>query len=903
MVASVTEVKRALQATRRATVARALALANACSVKVPRALLGEKANDHPLTAAGTAAATVEQPMAAFHSEAAAHSHQPGGGKKPNMTLTTLYRGEYHPEQASQPGGQVSSGHELDGRNGSHKGAAAKNADSCMTAHQPTTVAPGQITIANQWERRVAAGGRGFTLEWCRKVDAWCRQTCSTFRRRVASEVVRSAQRLSWLHGACACGGEELAALATFGDVPDFLEILGSMGEITILVAEHFDRAGSEAQDTTEPDLQRKIEEKRDLIEGPSRMSTEIECSKMEKVQPTTRENTEGHEETAPGAGGGVLQQRSDHKGFTGPIAVDDSILDTNIANSLNARDDTGGIKSAVGPSQRPRHRKSFQQSEFLPTHREDPEEETESNDEKPEQERGLHLRPSSATTITGSDPDVIERQKGGKSPNRVTANSGEARNSGIERTRRAVAGATLRGSITLNPSSLKALLGMPPLSAFVLRAGSLEALESSPYRTSPPHAFGAQEPASDSYCTTRVRATGISRLLDQPVPTQIETVDSKSESKHRYPDVRLSEKERNGLGDVVELLILPRIRLSSPKSVVGSEPALSVRLMSSKSTSTGSGKAARGNRVACSLSRLSPCLRRFLEAPLFRWVDRDGGRRRLFSCPTVNLGATLANVQSHQGEPGREAITCTVEGTGKSTLCPGPSDNAHKACKSRDSAMPLFSVHDLSKDQQYVPNQWVEAGTPSSNIAGDGNTLVESSEVTDGLSISAVDSRRTASLDEPAANIAAGHPASSVARGSHMPVDSKRREAVLTTLTAAQGQGHGGAGPVRTILVGVARTKDLSTAPTTKHQPAFWLSKEEWARASTRFTLDRPLCHNCWGRNLRRLETNGFLWPPREYRTDMFTGQCCEPMARHVCTPVRDHKRRLDPLQSTDLGV
>lgn len=901
--ASVTEANGALQVARRATIARALALAKACSVKAPRALVGGQAAGHPLVEGGMAVATVEQDMATFHSRTAAHSHQRGGEKKPNMAPKTLYRGECHPQQASQLGGYVSSGRELDGRNGPHKGTEAKDADSCVKPHQPAVVASEQVTLAKQRERRVAGEGEEFTPEWCRSVDAWCRQACCKFRQRVASEVVRSAWRLSWLHEGSACRREELAALAAFGDIPDLLEILGSMCEITIVVAEYVDKTESEAHDASESGSQRKIKE-RDIYEGQSRTSIKTEGPKTENKKPTMLENTNGKEETTSGASEGGVQQRVDHEEFTGPIAVDDSTPERKTSYNSKTSDDNGGIKGASGLSQGPRHRKSFSQSEFLPLHCEEPGDETQSNEEKREQNRGLTLRPSFATVFSVCNTVANDRQQDRNNPNSAKANPGKGGTSGIKYTRQPVAGAALRGSITLNPSSLEALLGMSPLSAFVLQRGRIETLESFSYRMGPPHDFGAQGPTSNSHCTVHIRDTGMSRLFDQPVSTKSDTVDSKSESKPPFPEVCLSEKERNGLGAVVQYLILPRIRLSSPKSVVGSERTLSLRLVSPKGSSIGSGEAMRGDSMMRSLSRLSPCLRRFLEAPVFRWAGRDDGCRCLFSCPAVNFGAaTLAYAHSHQKESGREARTCTVKGAGESMFSRGPSEDADKTHKSHDATKLLRSRHNANKDQQCEPSQRVAQGNASSETAGNSRTLVEPSEGTDGLAIGAVDSQPRLSLRGSEASIAVGYPAPSVARVSQMFFGSKRREATMTTLEATPGQGYGAAGLMHTESVGVVPTKDLFAASTTQCRPAFWLSKEELARASAGLMLDKPLCHNCGRRSLRRLETTGLLLPPREYRADVLPGCRCESISRHTCIPVRDHKRRLHLLQSTDSGI
>jgi len=97
-------------------------------------------------------------------------------------------------------------------------------------------------------------GPGWNREWCRSVDAWCRNASARFRARQAGEVVRSARRLHWLAGCNregalgvrsrvswppipseTVGAEGWAALAAFGDVADLLEIVGSTAELVVSV--------------------------------------------------------------------------------------------------------------------------------------------------------------------------------------------------------------------------------------------------------------------------------------------------------------------------------------------------------------------------------------------------------------------------------------------------------------------------------------------------------------------------------------------------------------------------------------------------------------------------------------------------------------------------------------------
>eukprot|EP00752_Nemacystus_decipiens_P009669 g8638.t1 len=231
---SIVQLKVALKDARRATVARATALADALGVNPPRTLLARCVhNEHrdmlnrDLTAGGC--------IYGGSSEAVTAVAQ-GSGKGEGSPQRRRPRSPSQSPSAARPRAR----------------AGATN-----PGDRPPSPPPGLGSSG-------LARGMGWNREWCRLVDTWCRNASARFRSRCAGQVVGSARRLHWLAGSGRAarvrgggpggyivgnwrgsanrdrlapsetvGAEGWAALAAFGDVADLLEIVGSTGELVV----------------------------------------------------------------------------------------------------------------------------------------------------------------------------------------------------------------------------------------------------------------------------------------------------------------------------------------------------------------------------------------------------------------------------------------------------------------------------------------------------------------------------------------------------------------------------------------------------------------------------------------------------------------------------------------------
>ncbi len=272
--ASIVQLRVALKDARRATIARATALADALGVNPPKSLLSRRVpNEHrdrlavrDVTAGGCTYC----------------SSPSSGGARPRSTAVEGGRGG---SAGARPGAPYREGTSTDsvGRgcpdraDNALKCAEDKPGSTCRSGAPKPTVSHGSTQAQPVTATRARAenrgsrplsppssgdAGLGWNREWCRSVDAWCRNASARFRSRQAGKVVRSARRLHWLAGSgrdsISCkgegaagarrrvswpptpsetvGAEGWAALAAFGDVANLLEIVASTAELVVSVS-------------------------------------------------------------------------------------------------------------------------------------------------------------------------------------------------------------------------------------------------------------------------------------------------------------------------------------------------------------------------------------------------------------------------------------------------------------------------------------------------------------------------------------------------------------------------------------------------------------------------------------------------------------------------------------------
>lgn len=935
--ASVVQVRIVRDEAHRATQARACALANAVGVKIPRILLGGCAVGNKTLPPGTdgikemakskaahSAATAQShhirgkeelhtPLRSSHHHGA-RSHRPGGDKKPTITPARSQEGEANDRRQNLAGneGRASNSEYLHGGYISPQDATSKGGPR-WTAHQREAAPPRQIVRVNAQKHVNTDRLRGFTREWCKEVDIWCLQTSSRYRQKVAHEVVRSARRLAWLQGERRAGGgsEALAALAAFGDVPDLLELSASMGELTVSVEEvETKENGSGGGAGT--NAERAVESS-NIPESRCPDSLEEHPPMVDVFPPPTKKVASGGESVIRRENiVASHQSATDPAKCVDPAAFHHLVPEVTGSNRANANKVTISNKGADDLLPRlPRHQRTPRsRSEPLPVHREESEPESEStNGETNEPELELPRRPPSRATSYPSVDIQSNSKMGNTSATADKSTLGTNRYGGGTCEEKQAEGPALRGYITLNPSSLEALLGVPPLSAAVLRAGRLSVRSFSNGRTAGSssvacngkdcHEQGGKNP---SRCAKGVKATGVSQSLGQPASCETGVDNVEWPSRYPHGGIQMTERERKGLRDVVEFLVLPRISVSTHKSVVGSERTLSLRLAPpSIRTASGGTSSAAGETVACTPAGLPPGLRRFLHGPVLRWVSREGGGRCLMSCPASTTHAR--NLRRSEVEEGSLEHNCRAT-VGESSMLSAdtPTDgilasSRHKLTTTTTTTS-LRATNDSSKGRH---EYGTAARTPSTNGSTScGETCVPKPSKETWHTVSGGGNHhkprpKHGRMTLPTSS--SGKPFPSNTRESpHTAAASTRTATALTTcLPTAPPQDNIRVVSVHNVFLGVVRTMDFSD----KH-----LENNVRQRPSVGIGFDRPLCCNCGRRSLRRLETTLLVSadPGGRHHARVLQDHTHQDMARnHLMSSMlvaRDEVKRVYPLQA-----
>lgn len=200
---SVTHLKAALKEARRATIARAVALADALGVKPPGTILSRPEKDEYIDRFSIKdAETIE-----------------GDARLPSPSAD---QGSYH-VTTLESSGKVTPQHQ--------------NALRLRELMRERTESPVSTSAGLGWNR-----------EWSRTVDIWCREECDLFQERVAVEITKAAHRLHWLGGRTngknqaskekchicrrRCDGKGCASL---GDIADILELVRCTFDLVVLV--------------------------------------------------------------------------------------------------------------------------------------------------------------------------------------------------------------------------------------------------------------------------------------------------------------------------------------------------------------------------------------------------------------------------------------------------------------------------------------------------------------------------------------------------------------------------------------------------------------------------------------------------------------------------------------------
>lgn len=294
---SIAQLRAALKDARHAAVARAMALADALGVNPPKTLLARRVcNEHrerlsvrDVTAGGctycsSQVGALPRPAADRRKVDAMATAVPEVGASPMKQGVRARSGEgvHHrqlPADAVRRGSPErplrSSSPKPESGTACSRGspALAVGPDAPKTTvgqgsprTQPTSAARARArNLGNRPLSPPLGGGSGlgWNREWCRLVDAWCRNASARFRSRFAGEVVRSARRLHWLAGSGrdpsvrgkdSTGGSRAVdrstpsetvgaagwtALVAFAGVADLLEIMGSTAELVISIEVDF----------------------------------------------------------------------------------------------------------------------------------------------------------------------------------------------------------------------------------------------------------------------------------------------------------------------------------------------------------------------------------------------------------------------------------------------------------------------------------------------------------------------------------------------------------------------------------------------------------------------------------------------------------------------------------------
>lgn len=234
---SVTRLKAALKEARRATVAHTLALADALGVETPGTLLSCPEKDEYLDRFSKKdAETIE-------GDARLPSPSAGNNAIDDDRVGMMAAVDRGSVRKSSPTSDI-----RDSRHVAILGSSGK-----ATPQHQKALHSRELTNDQAESPVSTTAGQGWNREWSRTVDAWCREECDLFRKRVAVEITKAAHRLHWLSGPIdsryqllktmercdicrrRCDGKRWAALGQLGDRADLLELVRCTLDLVVLV--------------------------------------------------------------------------------------------------------------------------------------------------------------------------------------------------------------------------------------------------------------------------------------------------------------------------------------------------------------------------------------------------------------------------------------------------------------------------------------------------------------------------------------------------------------------------------------------------------------------------------------------------------------------------------------------
>lgn len=852
--ASAAVLEDALRRAHRATVARALAHADACGVPPPDGLLGGTPDERrrsPLapqpqggrTARGEAepAPPVQQPRTSPAGEEAEAAAPPGvheSGDPPRRSVVgPRRRRPRSPQRTPRP-------------------------EPRAEPHAPGVPGCPARVVATA-DSRCATGERPFfSREWCGAVDDWCRETARELRSRRAADVVRSGRRLHWLAGGAGERGARrrergrpegrsgdaaaFAALAAFVEVPDLLEITASLADVRLFVERV---AGPTAGGGEAPRPAEETEEHGAAQRLRAREQVELprHGGSARPGVPAARESTTTNED--------VMSRSLDPR------------LPRGMRNDDPGGDSSGDVQLTAGPRAPRRVPRSVDAVAGYPEEHEVRADKspTEACRDRGDGRANPGREPARSQGTVRLDPEERERATESaadttrpRSRRGVGRGEGPASEGGCERQRPPE-------RLDIEAATLERIFGVPPVSAIVLRAGRLAALRGpaldrrrestrDPASSSPP-------PSPPSGTATTVRGT------QQRSHADSRERGPRAEREHlprRGPPPRdlagrigcpggqdrAFEAERKGFADAIEALVRPLLRVSRPERGDGPAPVPSLRL-ASPTGARGADPRRRVSREGIQPgddepARSCPRVGRFLRAPVSRWARRVDGRPYLVSCPSVaphaawhrpvGLGADGRPVSGAQDVVPSQAGDELASSREPSR---GDAAGARAGPWERSDGVPVRAGGVASGSRPGVPEQAFSPGAPGAGSEPRGE---------------AFDGRRAAgsgSLEGPRAGTEAERFAVASDRGEVLPCDTAQSScddggaavgahfAPVEPRTPARSDG------------GIGDAGCLHAAP--GHLFLGPVPDAMWRHACTGFALERPSCQNCGRASLGRL--------------------------------------------------
>ena len=570
--------RAALEDARRATAARAFALADALGVEAPWMLLSRHEKDE-----------YSYPEKISRQEV---SVMTAGAKRTEGSMPTLGYTILAPD--------VREGVVVSHQNGLFWSGEGNNECTCATHVESLgTVSPHDgksprdraLTIRDRVRRLGSpCQGQGWNREWSRSVDAWCREECTRFRARVASEIVGAADWLRWLRwsAGCRCSfageckiphsapgaterrdigggtGERWDTLMKFGDVADLLELVRCTFEMVVLV-EGFP----------------KPQECHRTEEEPQALSSLLKARVDKATSPTTVEEW----------GPKTVLRASASQGITTAPATERGGMPQGLLNQDPS-------PSLGGESRNPERREQVQTGDGMSRRA-----------NSPALLPILHSIDEESVLEVGSE-DGRGRKSGLESSTDLQSRRGlhySLEISNETRPKASVVAAAYRGDgleeegfqhasshhgidghfarLVLDPSAIEKTLGVKPFSAFALQAArqQVNPLPSSPFRVSPTFAATAE---GSSKTTAVPQSTRESNTQDDQLsipsddyrkafsfgPAALKHPTKQPSLSHflsfgiSTAEELLSDREKHGLVCVVESFVLPKLRIDVPRS-------------------------------------------------------------------------------------------------------------------------------------------------------------------------------------------------------------------------------------------------------------------------------------------------------------------------------------------------